>query len=201
MSIWLTLAAAAVGYLFGSFSAAIILTRSRSGDIRDQGSGNAGATNVARVYGLGIALAALFGDMLKTALALLLGRLLAGDIGASAAAFGCLLGHCWPLYFGFRGGKAVSVGTALAFLLEWRLGVFLAAVFLLAAFASKRVSLASVTTAVLFPFCMWLLGGFLWHQYALGAFIAVLVPFMHRGNIRRLLAGQEPPFRLGHRKP
>ena len=189
------------GYLLGSVSVAIVLTRRKGGDVRDKGSGNAGATNVARVYGIWVGLATLVGDGVKTALAMLvLGRLLAGLPGMVAAAFGCLLGHCFPLYFGFRGGKAVSVGAAIGLCLDWRLFLILLGVFLILAFSTKRVSVGSMAAAVAFPIGMLILGGFPWYSLALGCFITVFVIFMHRENVKRLLKGKEPEFKLGKPK-
>lgn len=197
--IWWKIAASAIaGYLLGSLSAAILLTRRKFGaDVRGQGSGNAGATNVARVYGLRAGLLTLLGDAVKTAVSMLLGWLLAGQAGMCAAAFGCLLGHCFPLYFGFKGGKAVSVGGAIGLCLDWRVFLLIIAVFLLVAFLTKRVSAGSMSAAVAFPLAQLVLGGFAWYALALGCFIAALVVFMHRENLKRLLRGTEPAFKIG----
>jgi glycerol-3-phosphate acyltransferase PlsY len=198
---WRILLSLVGGYLLGSISVAIVLTRRKGGDVRDKGSGNAGATNVARVYGIWVGLATLVGDGVKTAVAMLvLGRLLAGDQGMVAAAFGCLLGHCFPLYFGFRGGKAVSVGAAIGLCLDWRLFLILLGVFLILAFSTKRVSVGSMAAAVAFPIGQLILGGFPWYSLALGCFITVFVIFMHRENVKRLLHGKEPEFKLGKTK-
>ena len=200
MSWWRLFLSLLGGYLLGSVSVAIMLTRRHGGDVRDKGSGNAGATNVARVYGIWTGLATLLGDGVKTAVAMLLvGRLLAGEPGMAAAAFGCLLGHCFPLYFRFRGGKAVSVGGTIALCLDWRLFLIILAVFLILAFSTKRVSAGSMAAAAAFPLGMLVLGGFPWYSLALGFFIAVFVIFMHRGNLKRLLHGTEPEFKLGKR--
>ncbi len=201
MNWWRIVLSLVGGYLLGSVSVAIVLTRRKGGDVRDKGSGNAGATNVARVYGIWVGLATLVGDGVKTALAMLvLGRLLAGLPGMVAAAFGCLLGHCFPLYFGFRGGKAVSVGAAIGLCLDWRLFLILLGVFLILAFSTKRVSVGSMAAAVAFPIGMLILGGFPWYSLALGCFITVFVIFMHRENVKRLLKGKEPEFKLGKPK-
>ncbi len=201
MNWWRILLSLVGGYLLGSVSVAIVLTRRKGGDVRDKGSGNAGATNVARVYGIWVGLATLVGDGVKTALAMLvLGRLLAGEPGMAAAAFGCLLGHCFPVYFGFRGGKAVSVGAAIGLCLDWRLFLILLAVFLILAFSTKRVSVGSMAAAVAFPIGQLILGGFPWYSLALGCFITVFVIFMHRENLKRLLHGKEPEFKLGKKK-
>lgn len=201
MNWWRILLSLVGGYLLGSVSVAIVLTRRKGGDVRDKGSGNAGATNVARVYGIWVGLATLVGDGVKTALAMLvLGRLLAGEPGMAAAAFGCLLGHCFPVYFGFRGGKAVSVGAAIGLCLDWRLFLILLAVFLFLAFYTKRVSVGSMAAAAAFPIGQLILGGFPWYSLALGCFITVFVIFMHRENLKRLLHGKEPEFKLGKKK-
>ena len=194
------IAAAAAGYLLGSISSAVLLTHTRFGDIRDKGSGNAGATNVARFFGIGMGLLTLLLDGIKTALAMYAGTLLEGPLGATIGAVTCLIGHCWPLYFRFKGGKGVSVAGAIALFLDWRLILILVAVFLLAAFFSKRVSVGSLAAAVAYPVAMFALGGFAWHQLALSFFILVLVFFTHRANLLRLKNGTEPVFRAGRGK-
>ena len=197
----LKLAAAAVGgYLLGSISSAVLLTHTRFGDIRDKGSGNAGATNVARFFGIGMGLLTLLMDGIKTALAMYAGTLLAGELGASLGAAAYLVGHTWPLYFRFKGGKGVSVAGAIAIWLDWRLFLILIAIFLILAFVSKRVSVGSLSAGLAYPFVMLLLGGFSWHQLALGFFILALIFFSHRENIKRIIAGTEPVFRAGRQK-
>ncbi len=186
-----------IGYLLGSVNIAIVLTRRLGGDVRQKGSGNAGATNVARVYGWKVGLITLAGDCLKTLLAMLLGKLMAGEPGAVCAAFGCLIGHCFPLYFGFRGGKAVSVSGAIALFLSWKVFLIILAIFFLMFFATKRVSACSMTAGVGIPVSMLLLGGFPWYALLLGVFIALFVIFMHRGNLHRLIRGTEPEFHFG----
>ena len=194
------IAAAAAGYLLGSISSAVLLTHTRFGDIRDKGSGNAGATNVARFFGIGMGLLTLLLDGIKTALAMYAGTLLAGPLGATVGAVTALIGHCWPLYFRFKGGKGVSVAGAIAVFLDWRLFLILVAVFLLAAFFSKRVSVGSLAAGAAYPIVMFALGGFARHQLALAFFILVLVFFTHRANIGRLINGTEPVFRAGRGK-
>jgi len=201
---WLKLALCLIcGYLLGSVSAAVLITRDKDGnDVRSKGSGNAGATNVARVYGLWVGLATLAGDGVKTAVSMLIGKLLLGFPGIIAAAFACLIGHCFPLYFGFKGGKAVSVSAAIALFLDWRFLIYLLAVFFLTFLFARRVSVCSMVAAVSFPFGMLIFGGipvFHWYGLALGIFITLFVVFLHRGNIKRLINGTEPEFKLGKR--
>ncbi|MBQ6540563.1 MAG: glycerol-3-phosphate acyltransferase, partial [Oscillospiraceae bacterium] len=122
---------AAAAYLLGSISIAVLLSRFvKHEDVREKGSGNAGATNVARVYGFKFGLATLFGDVAKTLVAALIGFLLMGKPGISIACAACIIGHCWPVFFGFKGGKGVAVGAAIIGVVDWRvliiaLGVFL----------------------------------------------------------------------------
>ncbi len=187
---------AVIAYLLGSISIAIVVSRIKlGGDVREHGSGNAGATNVARVYGMKAGLMTLFGDMAKTAVSGLIGWLLAGENGLAIACFFCLAGHCWPVYFGFKGGKGVSVAACIALLFDWRFLLILLAVFFLMFLISRRVSLCSVSCAVVYPFAYY----FLERSFDLGFFvcllIAVIVIWLHRGNIRRLLKGEEAQFK------
>lgn len=187
-----------LGYLLGSVMIGVILTKAFfGGDVRGRGSGNAGATNVARVFGWKAGLLTLLGDALKTAAAMLLGHLLAGMAGGTAAAFGCLLGHCFPLFFHFKGGKAVSVSAAIGLVFSRKLFLVLLVAFFLMFLLTRRVSVCSMSAAVVFPLGMLAVGGFPWYAVALGGFITVFVIFMHRSNIRRLLNHTEPVFRFG----
>ena len=187
-----------LGYLLGSVMIGVALTKLFfGGDVREQGSGNAGATNVARVFGWKAGLFTLLGDALKTAAAMLLGRLLAGMGGETAAAFGCLLGHCFPIFFHFKGGKAVSVSAAIGLIYSRKLFLMLLVAFFLMFLLTRRVSVCSMSAAVVFPLGMLSVGGFPWYAVALGCFITVFVIFMHRANIERLLKGTEPEFQFG----
>ena len=188
-----------LGYLFGSLSASILLSRCVfHADIRTQGSGNAGAANAARVFGMGAGILTFVCDFAKTVLAMLLGRLLCGETGLVLAGFGCLVGHCWPLYFRFRGGKAVSSGAAAALMLDWRLFLLAVAVYALGAVCSKKASVSSLCGAFAIGVgSFWLLNEP--QKKALAVFITLLVFFMHRSNIRRLIDGTEPKFSFGKR--
>lgn len=185
---------ALIAYLLGSFCASIPLSRRCcGGDVRLYGSGNAGATNMARVYGLKAGLATLLLDMLKTVAAMLLGEYFMGGAGKAVAGAFCIIGHCFPLYFGFRGGKGVSVGAALGLMTGLPVLGIIMAVFFTTAAISRKVSLGSVTAAVSLPLASWLtLAGE--EIIMMNVFSAVLVVFMHRGNISRLIKGTEPDF-------
>lgn len=185
---------ALIAYLLGSFCASIPLSRRCcGGDVRLYGSGNAGATNMARVYGLKAGLATLLLDMLKTVTAMLLGEYFMGGAGKAVAGAFCIIGHCFPLYFGFRGGKGVSVGAALGLMTGLPVLGIIMAVFFTTAAISRKVSLGSVTAAVSLPLASWLtLAGE--EIIMMNVFSAALVVFMHRGNISRLIKGTEPDF-------
>ncbi len=197
MEILRYVAAIVVPYLIGSISVAVLLTKYvLKKDVRKAGSGNAGATNVARVFGLNLGVVTLLGDILKTIIAMLFGKLVLGEVGLILAAAGCIVGHCWPIYFGFKGGKGVAVGAATALMLDWRFFLLLVLVFFTVAIITKIVSISSITAAVSYPIFMFLLGMRDPLEMALGIFIAAAVVFMHRGNIKRLLNRSEPKFKL-----
>ena len=137
------------GYLLGSLSASILLSRTAwGGDVREKGSGNAGATNMARVYGLGAGFLTLGCDMLKAVLACLLGKLLLGDLGLAVGGICCMIGHCFPVFHQFKGGKGISVGAALGLMIDWKVFLCIIGVFLIAAFLSRKVSFGSICASV-----------------------------------------------------
>ena len=123
-----------------------------------------------------------------------IGWLLAGRLGLILGSGACLIGHCWPVYYRFRGGKGVSVAAMISLLLDWRLFLILAAIFFLMFAISRRVSVCSLACAVSFPIFYVLLGNPMDAGMALSIAIAVIVIFSHRSNIRRLLRGEEQPF-------
>lgn len=200
MKILLGALCAILGYLIGSVSVSILLSRFAFGnDVRGHGSGNAGAANVARVMGFGAGILTFLGDFLKGVLAMWLGRLILDDVGLFLAGVACLLGHCFPVYFHFRGGKAVSTGAAVALMLDWRLFLLALAAFALMALLFRRASVASMSAAVTVAAC-----APLFTQQpillVLSTFAAVLILVMHQANIRRLIKGEEPKFHFGSRK-
>lgn len=185
------------GYLIGSLSVAVIITKIKyRRDVRTQGSGNAGATNVARVYGIGAGLLTFAGDGLKTAAAMLLGRLIAAEPGFIAAGAACLLGHFWPVFFGFKGGKGVTVSAVIGIMLDWRIFAIGVSIFIIAALLTKRVSVGSILGVLSYPVSILALGGYTWPRLALGCFAALAVVLMHRENIKRIIKGAEPEFKI-----
>ena len=195
MVIWKYALVAAAAYLLGSVSASSVLSRTAlGGDVRSKGSGNAGATNMARVYGLGMGFLTLGCDMLKAVLATWLGSLLLGESGLALGGICCMVGHCFPLFHNFKGGKGISVGAALGLMIDWKVFVCIIAVFLIVAFLSKKVSLGSIAASVAITVSSLIFGVGL-PKVLLAACAMCLAIFQHRGNIRRLLNGTEPDFK------
>jgi glycerol-3-phosphate acyltransferase PlsY len=187
-----TLIALVIGYLFGSIPFGIVLTKFSGGpDLRSIGSGNIGATNVLRTGSKKLAAMTLLGDMLKGTVAVIVGmRFPGGPEAALAAGFGAFLGHLFPVWLGFRGGKGVA--TYLGVLIGVKLSVALvfAAVWLALAYLFRYSSLAALVASVLTPALLWLWAGL--PQAALVmAVLTLLLWIMHRENIARLVAGRE----------
>lgn len=186
----------AFGYLLGSVPFGLVIARALGlGDLRKIGSGNIGATNVLRTGNRPAALATLLLDCGKGAIAVLLARHFAGETAAMLAGGAAFLGHCFPVWLGFRGGKGVAtfLGTVIA--LYWPLGLGACAIWALTARISRISSLSALMAAALVPVFAWALGR---HELALVcAFMAVLIFIRHHANIARLLDGSEP--RIGRR--
>lgn len=188
------------GYLLGSISSSVLISKGLYRmDIRTKGSGNAGATNMARIFGMASGLLTLGGDALKTVAAVFLGGWLAGGNGAALGGAACVIGHCWPVFFRFKGGKGVTVGAVVALMIDWRIFLILAATFFAVFLASQIVSLCSVTVAFLLPVLCFVFQ-IPTAQCILGVFTGLLVIFQHRSNIVRLLHGEEKKFRPGKRQ-
>jgi acyl phosphate:glycerol-3-phosphate acyltransferase len=187
----------AAAYLLGSIPFGLLLTRLfGAGDLRAIGSGNIGATNVLRTGRKGLAAATLLFDLAKGCLAVVLARALLP--GAEAlAALGAVVGHCFPLWLGFRGGKGVATMMGVALGLAWPIGLAFAGVWLGVLYARRISSLAGMSAAVSAPIAALALG---YTAYAaVLAAIAMLVLWLHRENIARLRSGTEP--RVGGAKP
>lgn len=185
---------AVCGYLFGSISSAVLLSKKLfHEDVRAKGSGNAGATNMARVYGMTAGLMAFLCDAAKTAAAMLLGLWLHDGYGMMVGGIACVIGHCWPAFFQLRGGKGVSVGAMIALLIDWRILLILLVFFFGTFLTTHIVSICSVVVAVVLPVAAILLGQPL-PDCILAVVTGLLVIFQHRSNIRRLLRGEEKRF-------
>ena len=178
------------GYLFGSIPFGMILTRiAGTQDLRSIGSGNIGATNVLRTGRKGLAAATLVGDMLKGTVAVLVAGLLWGPAAALAAALGAFLGHLFPVWLKFRGGKGVATYIGVLLGLFWPAALAFCAIWLLVAFTTRYSSLSALIASAAMPLLSWWLGH---PQLALlFTVLTVLLWFKHRENIRRLSTGSE----------
>ncbi|TNC74135.1 glycerol-3-phosphate 1-O-acyltransferase PlsY [Rubellimicrobium roseum] len=187
---------AAFGYLLGSIPFGVLVTRALGlGDVRAIGSGNIGATNVLRTGSKGAAAATLLLDGGKGALAVVLARALAAEDAVQVAGFMAFLGHCFPVWLGFRGGKGVATFLGLLLAAAWPVGIAACLTWLATAAALRISSLAALVAAVLSPLWAVLLGRPEMAALALG--LALLILIRHCANITRLLAGTEP--RIGRR--
>lgn len=188
---WSSIAAGLVlGYLLGSVPWGLLLTRAAGlGDVRAIGSGNIGATNVLRTGHKGLAAATLVLDALKGTVAILLALRFLGGEAALAAAAGAFLGHVFPAWLGFKGGKGVATFIGCLLALDWRVALFFAVAWLGTAVASRYSSLAALVASLATPFAFWYLGEMA--TAALTGAIVVVVWLKHRPNIERLLAGSE----------
>jgi acyl phosphate:glycerol-3-phosphate acyltransferase len=182
--------ALAIGYLFGSIPFGVIFTRlAGAGDVRAIGSGNIGATNVLRTGRKDIAAATLLCDILKGMLPVLLASRYGGDGAAIAAAAGAFLGHLFPVWLAFKGGKGVAVFIGLLIAFAWPAAVGFGVFWLAAAAATRYASLASLLASAATPALMWYFGDA--GKVLLFAVLAILIWIMHRSNIARLAAGTE----------
>ena len=184
------LAALAVGYLLGSIPFGLVLTRLAGlGDIRAVGSGNIGATNVLRTGNKTIAAATLLGDALKGTAAVLIGKAIAGNDGAILAGFAAFIGHLFPVWLHFRGGKGVATYVGVALGLYWPVVFAFAAAWLGVAAASRYSSAGALAASVVTTATLFVLG-----QTQIGTLFLVLTVILwlrHAENLRRLVAGTE----------
>lgn len=184
------LAALAVGYLCGSIPFGLLITRiAGTGDIRNIGSGNIGATNVLRTGRKGLAAATLAGDVLKGTIAVLIAGLWAGPQAAMAAALGAFLGHLFPVWLGFKGGKGVATYIGVLLALFWPGAVMFCVLWLATAVTTRYSSLSALVASAVTPLTLY------WFGHAplavLFLVLTALLWFMHRANIRRLMDGTE----------
>ena len=179
-----------LGYLLGSIPFGLILTRfAGTADIRSIGSGNIGATNVLRTGRKGLAAATLICDMLKGTLAVILSGYFGGPDAAMLAALGAFLGHLFPVWLKFKGGKGVAVYIGVLIGLFWPAAVVFCVVWLATAFTSRYSSLSALVASFVTPIFLWWFG----HPALASLFVVLtlLLFYMHRENIKRLQAGTE----------
>ena len=198
--IWKSLVILVGSFVVGSLSLSILASKALfGGDIREKGSGNAGATNMARVHGWGAGLLTLAWDAAKAAVCMLAGKALAGEIGLCLGAGACILGHCFPVLHNFKGGKGIAVGGAVGFGIDWRVGLCTVGAFLAGSLLSKKVSVGSLCGAVAI-----VASSFLFRvstpRLILSIFCACLAIARHHANIKRLAEGTEPDFKAADGK-
>lgn len=186
-----------LGYLLGGINGAILLSKLvEKDDVRRHGSGNAGFTNFFRNYGKRTSLLVILIDAAKAAVSCLLGGWLLGKYGLRTegmllGGLAATLGHDFPAFLGFRGGKGIVCGFAAALVTDWRVGLILFAVFALVYFLTHYVSLASVLCALGFFVSFWLFYPGRPFVLILSGCLSTLAIFLHRENIGRLVRGQE----------
>jgi glycerol-3-phosphate acyltransferase PlsY len=187
---WFLVVALLIGYLLGSIPFGLILTRlAGTQDLRSVGSGNIGATNVLRTGHKGLAAATLIGDMLKGTIAVIIAGSYDGPNAAMVAALGAFLGHIFPIWLKFHGGKGVATYIGVLLGLFWPAALIFAAIWLGTAYTSRYSSLSALVAAFVTPIFLW------WFGHAalasLFAVLTLLLFYMHRENIKRLQAGAE----------
>ena len=199
--IWMLFALCAIiGYLMGSVNFGVVISRIYGEDIRTKGSGNAGATNMMRVYGKKASYMTFGGDVLKTAIAVFLCRfLIAGYYGAFFAGLFVIIGHAFPLYFKFKGGKGVACIAAFCLCTTPIIFVIELLIFIAILFSFRMVSLGSVMIALIYPYMLYLSQG-AGPAVIIGFFAAALVIFLHRQNLVRIFNHTEHKFNLGRKK-
>jgi len=188
-----------IGYLLGSVNASIIISKLKGDDIRNHGSGNAGATNTLRTYGKGVAAAVTLFDVLKGVIAVLIARyILKDEIAVLFAGFGAVLGHNFPVYFDFKGGKGILTSFAVALMISpySALCTFVIAIAIMA--ITRYVSLGSVVGAVVLAALTFFFESGNYNISIFMVLLALLAIFRHRENIKRLINGTER--KLGEKK-
>lgn len=212
----MVLVSVCASYLFGSLSSAIIVSKALyREDIRSHGSGNAGLTNMLRTYGAKAAVLTLVGDMLKTALAILFTALIFGfeyKNGISLSGYcylsglAAVLGHVFPIFYGFKGGKGVLVTATMALILTPASFAVLITLFIIILVISRYVSLGSIIVASLYPVTVCLYINFVCAvaipvlTVISTVFLAAFIVWCHRSNISRLMSGTEKKFSIGKKE-
>lgn len=189
----------AISYLIGSFSSAYVLGKLvKKTDIRTYGSGNAGTTNALRVFGKRIGALTFILDILKGILAVYIGGQIMGYNGQLLAGLFAVIGHNWPIFLKFKGGKGIATSFGVLLSLHWPTAIVSLVIFILVIILTKYVSLGSIISAIVVPIFGLIINRPLNKNYIIVTFtLGVLAIFRHRGNIKRLLNGNE--FKIGER--
>ncbi|MBE6688441.1 MAG: glycerol-3-phosphate 1-O-acyltransferase PlsY [Ruminococcaceae bacterium] len=188
----------AVAYLLGSLNFAVIISKYKfNDDIRKYGSGNAGMTNMLRTYGKTAALMTFLGDAFKAFLSVFIGMLLLGESGTYLAGLGVIVGHVYPAYYGFKGGKGVVTAIITVLFIQPVIALMVIAIFALVVLCTRYMSLGSILGAAFYPLLVYTFvpGAGLKVIYAF--IIAVFIIWLHRANIMRLKDGTESKIKIG----
>lgn len=190
-----------IGYLLGSLNTSIIVSKFYGTDVRKHGSGNAGMTNTLRTLGKTAAVLVIVGDILKGVISYLVGNIILNmvtsnvslsfvGIGGMLGGIAAIVGHNWPIFFGFKGGKGILTSFSVVMMMDWKLGLILLALFIVVVALTRYVSLGSILACVVFPIGAYIKGnGIVFTIFA--AILAVLAIARHSANINRLLHGTE----------
>lgn len=207
LGVWQSLLlTAAAAYFCGCFNGAVIVSKYiLRDDVRNHGSGNAGLTNFYRTFGGVLTFVVILCDVLKAVIAVSIGAHVLGAaignvvVGKYIGGLACMIGHMFPVMFGFKGGKGVLSGGTIAIMIDWRIALIVWGGFLLLVVVTRYVSLGSCYAGAAFPFATWVI-----YQDAaltvLGAVMGFGLVYMHRANIRRLLSGTESKFSFRKKK-
>ena len=193
-----------ISYFLGCINGALLVSKYiLRDDVRNHGSGNAGLTNFYRVFGGKLTIVVVLCDMLKAVVAVLLGSLLLGHflgwvvLGKYIAGLACMLGHMFPCMFQFKGGKGILSGGSIALMMDWRIALVVWGIFIILFALTKMVSVGSLTAGLAFM----VMSAVIYRSVIITLFsvvIGVLVFWGHRGNIVRILKGEENTFHLHH---
>ncbi|MCI8309953.1 MAG: glycerol-3-phosphate 1-O-acyltransferase PlsY [Clostridia bacterium] len=194
------IAIAAISYLIGSINFSVIFSKKLAGfDLREKGSKNAGTTNMLRTVGKKGAALVLICDILKGVVPVIIAKLISGNVNSAIACqisgFFAVLGHCFPIFFEFKGGKGVATSIGILLVLNWQIGLICLMYGIIMVILTRMVSLGSITAAILFPVLTifirmhYISEGF--NYTVFGIIMAVFILYNHRGNIKRLNEGTE----------
>jgi acyl phosphate:glycerol-3-phosphate acyltransferase len=187
---------AVIGYLIGNISPSYLLGRGiKNIDIREHGSGNAGATNTFRVLGSKMGLLVFLCDVLKGVVSVFIGRWIGGEYGGIISAVSAISGHNWPIVLGFKGGKGIAASLGTLFILAPDIALIMFAIGVVIILTTKYVSLASIITTILLPICIWI-RGYSRAYIVYGVIIAAMALYRHKSNISRLISGKENKIKI-----
>ena len=197
-----------IGYLLGSLNTSIIVSKFYGTDIRKHGSGNAGMTNTFRTLGKTAAVLVIVGDILKGVISYLVGNIIINTltssvslsfvgIGGMLGGIATIVGHNWPIFFGFKGGKGVLTSFSVVMMMDWKLGLILLGLFIVIVALTRYISLGSILVCIVFPVGAYIKGnGIVFTIFA--TILAILAITRHSANINRLLHGTET--KIGSKK-